>query len=323
MKKIFLSISIFMCTLALALVSLCAGGYSAYADSGLSGEAKSAYLVDYNTGTVLYERNSEEKLQIASMVKIVTLCITFENLENGNLSYDEMICISKEASGMGGSQMFLDTGKEYSVSDLIKGITVCSANDASVALAERIAGSKEAFISLMNEKAAEMGMENTVFVNVTGLPAEGQYSTAKDVTTMMQHLLSNKEYYNYSTIYMEDYVHPGGRITGLVNTNKLIKSYKGCDAGKTGFTNAAMFCISASAERNGMRVISTVVGSPSSQSRFKEVTSMFDYAFAVAKQVKLVDHNESIANEIVVKGGMQDNLDVVAKRDVFCLEVKG
>ncbi len=313
-----------MCAIVLLSgIMFAASTTCAYADTEINGDAKSAYLVDYDTGTVLYERNAEECLPIASMVKIMTLGITFENIKNGNLSFDELIVVSDEASGMGGSQMFLDSGAEYTVSELIKGITVCSANDASVAIAERISGTKEAFINLMNERAKELGMENTVFVNVTGLPAEGQYSTAKDVSIMMRELLSNEEYYKYSTIYMEDFEHPDGRITELVNTNKLIKFYKGCDAGKTGFTNDAMFCLSASAEKNGMRVISTVVGSPDSKSRFKEVSSMFDYAFAVAKRVELVNCDEQIQAEIKVKGAKQEEILATAESDIYCLEVKG
>ena len=209
----------------------------------VNGSARSAYLMDYDTGTVIYERNSDAKHPIASMVKIMTLLLTFENVNNGTLSLDEKLTISQTASGMGGSQMFLDAGKEYSVSDLIKGVTVVSANDASVALAEAISGSKEAFVDLMNEKAQKLGMVNTVFVNVTGLPESGQHSTAKDVSIMMRELLKNDEYYKYSGIYMENYTHPDGRISELVNTNKLIRFYNGCDAGKTGFTNDAMFCL--------------------------------------------------------------------------------
>ncbi len=191
--------------------------------------SRAAYLIDYDTGEVLFERNADDKYPIASMVKIMTLNIAFDEIKAGRLSLDQMITISDTAAGMGGSQMFLDAGKEYSVSDLIKGITVVSANDASVAVAETIAGSKEAFIDMMNERAAAMGLENTKFVNVTGLPQEGQYSTARDVTAMMRKLIGNPEYFNYSTIYMENYTHPGGRISELVNTNKLVRFYKGCD----------------------------------------------------------------------------------------------
>ncbi len=324
MKKSFIFKS---AILSIVLVATCimfaVNPICAYADIQINGQAKSAYLIDYDTGTVLYERNADECLPIASMVKIMTLGIAFDNIKKGNLSLDEKLVISEEASGMGGSQMFLDVGEEYTVSDLIKGITVCSANDASVAIAERISGTKEEFIALMNKRAKELGMENTVFVNVTGLPAEGQHSTAKDVSIMMKELLQNDAYFNYSKIYMEDYKHPDGRITGLVNTNKLIRFYKGCDAGKTGFTNQAMFCLSATAEKNGMRVISTVIGSPDSKSRFKEVSSMFDYAFAIAKRLKIVDKNSLLDTNIKVVDAKQQELKISAEKDVYCIEIKG
>lgn len=285
--------------------------------------AKSAYMVDFGTGTVLYERNPDKRMPIASMVKIMTLLLTFEHIESGHLSFDQKLVISENASGMGGSQMFLDTGLEYPVSDLIKGIVVCSANDASVAIAETISGSVEEFIVLMNERAKALGMENTSFVNVTGLPQEGQYCTARDATTMMRELLKHKDYYKFSSIYMENYTHPDGRITELVNTNKLVRFYKGCDAGKTGFTNEAMFCLSASALRNNMRVVATVIGAENSKARFAEVSSMFNYAFANYSEDRLVCKDEPIANDIEVRRGETDRITVAADRDVYVLRKKG
>lgn len=300
---------------------------SAYAQTEASvetaeGKARSAYLVDYNTGTVLYERNADAKLPIASMVKIMTLVITFDNIEKGNMTLDQKITVSDTAAGMGGSQMFLDAGKDYTVRDLIKGIVVCSANDASVAIAETIAGTKEDFIILMNDTAKKLGMNNTVFVNVTGLPQDGQYSTAKDVTVMMRKLLSHKEYYAFSTIYMENYTHPDGRVTELVNTNKLIRFYKGCDAGKTGFTNDAMFCLSASALRSDMRVVATVIGSPDSKSRFGEVSSLFNFAFANFKQEQAVAGGQAVKT-VKVNGGKSDSVSAAPERSVYILQKKG
>jgi len=288
-----------------------------------SATAKSAYMVDFATGTVLYERDSDKRMPIASMVKIMTLVLTFENIGSGRMSMDQKIVISENASGMGGSQMFLDTGLEYPVSDLIKGIVVCSANDASVAIAETISGSVEEFVSLMNTKAKALGMENTCFVNVTGLPQEGQYCTAHDATIMMRELLKNKDYYQFSGIYMENFTHPDGRLTELVNTNKLVRFYKGCDAGKTGFTNEAMFCLSASAMRNNMRVVATVIGAENSKARFAEVSSMFNYAFANYAEDRLVCKDEPIVNDIEIKRGKTDRISVAADRDVYVLRKKG
>lgn len=321
MKKVLLTV----CLLAVALATVFVPSSLAFAAADIEPKttAKSAYLVDYDSGKVLYERNADEKLPIASMVKIMTLKLTFDKIAAGELSMDDMITISDEAAGMGGSQMFLDAGKEYSVRDLIKGVTVASANDAATALAETVAGSIDAFVNLMNETAKKSGMNDTVFVNVTGLPGDGQYSTARDVSTMTRELLKHKEYYNFSKIYMEDYKHPDGRVTELVNTNKLVRFYKGCDAGKTGFTNAAMFCLSASAERTGTRVVATVMGAPDSKSRFNEVSTLFNYAFANYKRNVIVDKNSEIESDIVVKGGKDKHLVLNADRDIAILEKRG
>lgn len=285
--------------------------------------SRAAYLIDYDTGKVLYERNPDERYPIASMVKLMTLNIAFDEIAAGRLTFDQMITISDTAAGMGGSQMFLDAGKEYSVSDLIKGITVVSANDASVAIAETIAGSKEAFIDMMNERAAAMGLENTRFVNVTGLPESGQYSTARDVTAMMRKLLGNPDYFKYSTIYMENYTHPGGRISELVNTNKLVRFYKGCDGGKTGFTNDAMYCLSATAKRGDTRVIATVLGAESSKSRNNEISTLFNYAFHNYKTVKLLEKGKAFPAEIKVEGAKDVVIELAADKDLTALEKRG
>lgn len=325
MKKLF--ILAVLCVLVSAML-LTSGG-AAFAATPKeqpnigSTSAKSAYMVDYGTGTILYERDADRKLPIASMVKIMTLLIAFENINNGNLSMGQKITISENASGMGGSQMFLDTGLEYPVSDLIKGITICSANDASVAIAETVSGSEEEFVKLMNQKAKALGMNNTCFANVTGLPASGQYCTARDVTIMMRKLLEYQDYYKFSTIYLENYTHPDGRITELTNTNKLVRFYKGCDGGKTGFTNEAMFCLSASAMRNNTRVVATVIGASDSKSRFGEVSSLFNYAFANYLQDILVKKGEPITNEIEVRKGKTDTISVAADRDIYVLRKRG
>lgn len=322
MKKWLLCIGI---VIAVSTIFLTTGAAWAapVKDVNIPTGAKGAYLVDFDTGTVLYERDADHRLPIASMVKIMTLVITFDEIKAGNLKFDDQITVSETAAGMGGSQMFLDANQNYSVSDLIKGVTVVSANDASVALAETISGSVEAFIDRMNETARKLGMNDTVFVNVTGLPAEGQYSTARDVTTMMRVLLQNPEYYRFSGIYMEDYRHPDGRITELVNTNKLIRFYKGCDAGKTGFTNDAMFCLSASAKRGGMRVIATVVGAENSKARFAEVSALFNYGFANYASVAVVEGGKPVGREVGVKGGRTETVTLAADRDIRMLLKKG
>lgn len=285
--------------------------------------SRSAYVMDYNTGTTLFERNAEVRYPIASMVKIMTLNVIFEEIENGNLTFDEKILISENASGMGGSQMFLDTGLEYTVSDLIKGIVVVSANDACVAMAEKICGSSSAFVDLMNEKAKAYGLKYTNFVNVTGLPENGQYSTAKDVSKMMQKLLKHQKYHEYSTIFLENFNHPDGRVTEFTNTNKLVKFYPGCDGGKTGFTNEAMYCLSATAKREDTRIIATVMGAQTSKERNKEVTDLLNYAFHNYKTVKMLERGKPIEAEINVKSAKENQIEVAAERDFYILTKKG
>ncbi|MDE7348742.1 MAG: D-alanyl-D-alanine carboxypeptidase, partial [Clostridia bacterium] len=260
--------------------------------------------------------NADAKHEIASMVKIMTANLIFEAIDEGKISYDEMITISPEASAMGGSQMFLDAGASYSVNDLLKGIIVVSANDASYAMAERIAGSVDGFVSMMNEKASQLGMSNTKFANCTGLPSESeQYSTAKDVNIMTRSLMSHDKYFEYASVWMEDYQHPSGRITQFVNTNKLIKQYSGCKGGKTGYTDKAGHCLSACAERNGMKVVATIVGGSDSKSRFNQVRSMFDYSFANYVN-KIFYRKGDVLGSIQVKKSPVKSIEVACGDDI-------
>lgn len=285
--------------------------------------AFSAYLTDSKSGRVLYAKDENEKHEIASMVKIMTATLTFEALERGELSLEEEIVVSPEAARMGGSQMFLDAGESYKVGDLIKGVVIASANDASVALAERISGSHEAFVDKMNARARELGMNNTRFCCATGLPDSGeQYSTAKDVNVMTRELMKHKAYYDYAGIWMEDFVHPSGRTTQLVNTNKLIRNYSGCVGGKTGFTDEAGFCLSACAERKGVRVVATLIGGRDSKTRFAEVSGMFNYAFANFENVKAVTAGEELGS-VAVRGGKVKSVPYGSAADVEALLKNG
>lgn len=279
--------------------------------------SRASYMVDYDTGTVLLDRNSDKKYPIASMVKIMTLLLTFNEIDAGNLRLDESITVSNYAASMGGSQMFLNEGDNYTVSDLIKGVTVCSANDAAVALGERISGNIESFVDKMNAYAKEIGMENTLFCNATGLPNSGeQYSTAKDVSIMFGKLLRKDSYYDYSKIWIENYNHPDGRVTEMVNTNKMIRFYKDCDAGKTGYTDEAKHCLAASAKRNGMRIVAVVLGAENSKARFKEMTDMFNYSFANYEIKTLIKAGESIENDIKVENAREENIELYIDRDI-------
>lgn len=281
------------------------------------------YLVDYDSGKVLYAKGENDKKPIASMVKIMTLLLAFENVDNGKLTLDQKVNISHEAASQVGSEMFLDEGVDYPLSDLLKGIVTMSANDASVAVAELISGDEASFTKVMNDKAKSLGMKDTLFANATGYPtAEEQYSTAKDVTCMMRALIGHKKYFDYSTIWLEDYTHPSGRVTQMANTNKLIRHYKGCDAGKTGYTDSAKFCLSGTATRNGMRVVGSVLGAEDSKARFRAMSSMFNYAFANYKNVVLIKGGEPLSVDVKVNGGKKEKIAVVTKDDLTILQSK-
>ncbi len=285
---------------------------------------RALYVMDYNTGTVIKQENENERYPIASMVKIMTLLLAFEEIDANRLTLDEKVLVSDYAAGMGGSQLFLDAGKQYPVTDLLKGVTVCSANDAAVALGERISGSNDEFVNKMNKKAKELGMNNTLFCNATGLPDSGeQYSTAKDVSIMMRELLTHPKYYDYTKITLEDYIHPDGRKTQMVNTNKLIRAYAGCDAGKTGFTNEAMFCLSASAKKGDTRVIVTVLGCPDSKTRFRKVSENFSSAFSEYETRVFLKKGDKIPCEIVIDNGKSNIEEAICENDICVFGKRG
>ena len=277
---------------------------------------KSAYMVDYATGTVLYSRNENERLPIASIVKIMTSLLTFESVDSGKISLDDDVVVSQNAASMGGSQVFLDANTTHKVGDLLKTVIVASANDSCVALAEHITGSVESFVARMNERAAELGMENTVFKNCTGLPAAESFSSAKDVSIMFSQLIKHPKYFDYSQVWLEDYKHPDGRATTITNTNKLVKFYQGCDGGKTGFTSEAKFCLCATAKRNDMRVISVIIGADSSKVRNAAISASFDYAFANFSNKVMLKGGEKLDFEANVTGGKQSSVSIAAERDL-------
>ncbi len=277
--------------------------------------AKSSYVMDFSSNTKIYAKDELQRLPIASMCKIMTLLLSFEAIDNGVMSLDEEITVSENAAAMGGSQVFLEANAKYPVRELIKSIVVCSANDSCVALAEKIAGSESVFVDRMNEKAKEMGANDTLFANCTGLPKEPQYSCAKDVAYMLKNLLMHKEYYDFSKVWMDKFQHPKGRFTEITNTNKLVRFYDGCDGGKTGFTNEAGFCLAATAQRKGMRIISVVIGEENSAQRFEDVKTCFDYAFANYTQTSVIKGGETLEKQLKVDGGRKTCVSVAAERD--------
>lgn len=307
--------------LCVVLVALFVGGVSCQADCEVAVTAKEAILVSED-GQVLAEHNATEHRPIASMTKIMTLLCVYDALDDNKISLDDQVCVSERAASMGGSQVFLEQGGTYTVNNLIKSVVVCSANDSCVALAEHVSGSVESFVKTMNEKCAELGLVDTHFDNCTGLPAVSQYSCAKDVSVMLRNLVKHPHYFSCSRIWMEDFAHPGGRVTGMTNTNKLVRFYQGCDGGKTGFTSEAGHCLAATAVRNGMRVFAVVVGATDSKTRFKEVSDMFNYAFANYEQKLYLADNEKVG-DIDVVGGKAKSAEVVSGGQLTFFGKKG
>lgn len=321
-KKIFITVC---CFAILACVVVGLGGGS---DVGtvsadvVKGINSSSLLMDFASGTVIHELNASQRRPIASMVKIMTLLRTYESIASGKASLEDDVTISQRAADMGGSQAFLDAGSVHKLKNLIKTIIVASANDSCVAVAEHISGSVENFVDSMNKRAGELGLKDTNFVNCTGLPATNQYSCARDVATMMRTLISTESnYFEYSKIWMEDFVHPGGRVTGLTNTNKLIRFYQGCDGGKTGYTNEAKHCLCATAKRGETRLIAVVVGAPDSQTRFKEVSDLLNYGFGNYES-KVMLAKDGL-EEIQIKSGVKEALKIAPAEQLALFGKKG
>lgn len=248
------------------------------ASSGPQVNAASSVLMEKETGTVLYETNSHEKLEPASVTKVMTMLLIMEALAGGRITKEDMVCVSAYAASMGGSQVFLEEGEQMSVHEMLKCIAVSSANDAAVAMAEHLSGSEGAFVDKMNTRAAELGMTDTHFSNCTGLPVAEHYTSAYDIALMSRQLiLHHPEIQTYTTIWM-DTIRDG--TFGLSNTNRLIRFYNGATGLKTGFTDAALYCLSATAERNGMELIACIMKSPTSDDRFQAAKTLLDYGFA-------------------------------------------
>ena len=283
--------------------------------------AKSSILIEASTGKILYEKNKDERYAPASMTKMMSLVIIMDNIYNGNLRLDEMVKTSKNASGMGGSQIFLKEGEEMSVDDMLKGITIGSANDATVALAERIAGSEEAFVKIMNEYAKKLDLKNTHFKNCTGLDENDHYSSAYDMSVIARELVKHDKILNYSSIY-ETYLRSDtDNKFWLVNTNKLVRFYKGVDGLKTGYTDTAGYCLTATINKDNMRVIAVVMGEDSSTTRNSEVSGLLDYAYNLYKKDTYITKEEVLGNAKVEKGNVE-YANIVTKDDISIINKK-
>lgn len=290
-------------------------------DLVLAPNAKSAIMLEASTGEVLFEKNSHEKLHPASMTKMMSMLLILENIEKGVINWDDIVTVSSNASSMGGSQILLETGEQMSVSDLFKGIAVASGNDAVVAMAEKIAGTQEEFVNMMNKRANELGLTDTNFKNCHGLDDANHYSSASDMAKIAMELVKHEKLFEYTSIY-EDYLRENtDRKFWLVNTNKLVRFYSGVDGLKTGYTKEAGYCLTATAKRNGMRIIAVVMGEPESSVRSSEVSSMLDYAFAQYELESFLS-TDSKLDTVYINKAHKEYFNVVPTENVTILNKK-
>lgn len=320
-KLVCLALCLTLCALPAGAAGLSEGTMEEKAPMTLP--CVSAMLLEPESGQIIFEVNADEKRPVASVVKIMTILLTVEAEEAGRLSLTDPVSISENAAGMGGSQVLLDPGETQTVDTLLKSTIVGSANDAAVALAEHIAGSVPLFVDRMNERASQLGMKDTWFVNATGLPAEGQHTTARDVARMAAELVKHPTYFRYSTVWLDEVVHNSGRTTTLTNTNRLIRLYDGCDGLKTGSTKEAGYCMAATAVRGGMRLIAVVLGAPSGSERFDAAKQMLDYGFAGYRHYPVAQKGARIRGELPVRGGSSDSVALELGEDLTLLLKKG
>ena len=287
-------------------------------------ESKSAILINGNTGEILFEHNKDEKLPPASITKIMTMLLTMEAIENGKIDLNDEVVISQNASKIGGTQLYMEPGETKTVEELLIGVAVESANDAAFALGEYIGGTIESFIILMNDRAKELGMTNTQFKNPHGLPVEGHYTTAHDIAIMSRELVKYEEIHKYLTMWMVD-IKVGknnDRVRTLANTNKLLKSYDGLDGIKTGYTDEAKHCLSATAKKGNLRLISVVLSAENSQIRFDEAAKLLDYGFANYDGVCVAERGEEI-QEVIIEKGLLEKISVITEEALYVMVKKG
>ncbi|NFO03179.1 D-alanyl-D-alanine carboxypeptidase [Clostridium botulinum] len=268
---------------------------------GMNVEAKSALLIEPTTGKIVYEKNPDEKFAPASVTKIMTMLLTMEAVDNGKIKLDDKVTCSENAKKMGGSTMLLDTGEIRSVEELLKGVAIASGNDAAVALAEYLGGTESDFVGLMNKRAQELGMKNTVFKNCNGLPADGHLSTARDISLMSIELLKHPTILKYTGTYMDSISEGRKSPIELVNHNKLVRFFEGCDGLKTGFTNEAKYCISATATRNGVRMLTVIMGAPTYKIRNRDAGILLNHGFSKYEGKKIVSKDEDVEKVLMDK----------------------
>ncbi|AYE35891.1 MAG: D-alanyl-D-alanine carboxypeptidase family protein [Clostridium septicum] len=291
-------------------------------DEGINVEAKSALLIEPTTGKIIYEKNIDEKFAPASVTKIMTMLLTMEAVDSGKITLQDKVTCSENAKKMGGSTMLLETGEVRTVEELLKGVAIASGNDAAVALAEYLGGTEEAFVEMMNKKAKELEMTNTTFKNCNGLPAQGHESTARDISIMSMELLKHPQILKYSGTYMETISEGRKSPIELVNHNKLVRFFEGCDGLKTGYTEEAKYCISATATKSGVRMLSVIMGAPTYKIRNRDAGMLLNYGFSKYEGKKLVLKDEDV--ETVYLSKQTDKFFMAkAKDDLIVVLPKG
>ena len=283
-------------TTLLAFITICSFSIPVLAETNenIQVNANSALLMEATSGDIIFEKNSEIKYAPASVTKVMTMLLTMEAVDSGKISFNDKVTVSENSKRMGGSSMLLDTGEIRTVEELIKGVGIASGNDAAVALAEYLGGSEENFVQMMNKRAQELGMKNTTFKNCTGLPIEGHVSTAKDISIMSRELLKHESILKYTGTYMETISEGRRTPIELVNHNKLVRFFKGCDGLKTGFTREAKYCITATAKRDGTRMLAVIMGAPTFKIRNKDASMLMNYGFSKYETLKLVSKGEDV-----------------------------
>lgn len=313
MKKIYF--------ILLFLLMLCPTCVKAEENNELIKNATSGLLMEQSTGKIIFEKDKDKQVAVASMTKMVAQTIILEKIEQGKIHWDDIVTVSENASSMGGSQIYLTTGEKMSVKDLFKGISMASANDATVAMAEYISGTEEKFVKMMNQKVKDLGLKNTVFKNCTGLDEEGHLSTAYDMAVIARNLLTHEKILDFSSVY-EDYLRQDTKNQfWLVNTNKLVRFYDGADGLKTGHTDAAKYCLAATAKKDDMRLIAIVLGEENSKVRNSEAMALLDYGFNT-KKISIVKKKGKTVREISFDKGDKKKIALAPKYDVGILEDK-
>jgi D-alanyl-D-alanine carboxypeptidase (penicillin-binding protein 5/6) len=322
LKKLTISICFVLFIQSFSFGFLTSQGHAAEKGTDLTPDAKSAILMDMDTGTILFEKNSDQKLPPASITKVMSMLLIMEAIDSEKIKWTDMVRTSERAASMGGSQIFLEVGEEMTVEEMMKGIAIASGNDATVAMAEHIAGTEDAFIEMMNDKAKQLGMENTQFSNTNGLPSKNHYTSAHDIAIMSRELLKHEEITRFTSIY-EDYLRKDSENPfWLVNTNRLVKFYDGVDGLKTGYTQEAKYCLAATAKKGDMRVIAVVMGTPKPKVRNQHVTDLFNYAFS-QYETHPVYKKGDVLEDVAIDKGMKTHTKMVVPRQVSVLTKKG